>query len=227
MAADRRLATIAEMIRKGDRVADIGSDHAYLPILLVKSGISPSAIACDVSDGPINNARANIERSGVFNVAVRKGDGLAAVSPYDADTFVIAGMGGDLIIKILSGCDWIKNSRYELILQPMTSAEDLRKYLTENGFPITEERAVTSAGRIYTIIKAVYSGVRTECDPLFYYVGMLPRNIGAQERKYISRKRRILAKLSDDISSIDTEKERYSRLLSVIEQMDRLLCEEE
>ena len=86
---------------------------------------------------------------------------------------------------------------------------------------------MTSAGRIYTIIKAVYSGVRTECDPLFYYVGMLPRNIGEQERKYISRKRRILAKLSDDISSIDTEKERYSRLLSVIEQMDRLLCEEE
>lgn len=226
MPANSRLVKIAEMIRKGDRVADIGSDHAYLPIFLVKSGISPFAFACDVSDGPINNARANIERSGVFNVAVRKGDGLAAVAPDEADTFVIAGMGGDLIIKILSAAEWIKSEKYELILQPMTSAEDLRKFLLENGFSITKECAVTSAGRIYTVIKACYTGETKECDPYFYYVGMLTENMGDDEKKYIMRKRKILAKLASDISCIDTEKERYVRLSNVIKKIDGLLGSE-
>lgn len=222
MSANSRLVKIAELIRKGDRVADIGSDHAYLPIFLVKSGISPFAFACDVSDGPLNNARANIERSGVFNVEVRKGDGLAAVAPDEADTFVIAGMGGDLIIKILSAAEWIKLDKYELILQPMTSAEDLRKYLLENGFSIKNERAVTSAGRIYTVIKACYTGQIKECDSYFYYVGMLTENMGDDERKYIMRKRRILAKLAGDISGIESEKERYVRLSKVIEKIDGL-----
>ena len=101
MALNSRLSKIAEMVRKGDRVADIGTDHAYLPVYLVKSGISPFAYACDVVDGPLCNACKNIESAAVENICIRKGDGLAAVAPSEVDTLVIAGMGGDLIMRIL------------------------------------------------------------------------------------------------------------------------------
>ena len=223
MSVDSRLLKIAGMVRRGDRVADIGTDHAYLPVYLVKNSISSKVFACDIADGPVENALANIKRSSVDNVEVRKGNGLAAVAPGEADTFIIAGMGGDLIISILDSSPWIKNPAYELILQPMTSVEDMRYYLCQNGFTISEERAVRSAGRIYTVIKAVYTGKIQPCEPLFYYIGDLDKNMGEDELAYIKRKRRILATLADDIKNIESRKEKYENLIGVIADIDRLL----
>ncbi|MBO5909108.1 MAG: SAM-dependent methyltransferase, partial [Clostridia bacterium] len=198
MALNSRLSRIAEMVRKGDRVADIGTDHAYLPVYLVKSGISPFVYACDVVDGPLLNARKNIESAAVENICIRKGDGLAAVAPSEVDTLIIAGMGGDLIIRILEAAPWICNSRYEFLLQPMTSAEDLRCYLYENGFDIVAERAVCSQGRVYSVIKAVFKGKTKKCTPFKYYFGELINNISEDELVYIKRKRRILSELYEE-----------------------------
>ena len=155
MPLNSRLQKIAGMIREGDRVADIGTDHAYLPVFLIKEGKCPHVFACDVSDGPLKRAADNIKKSEVSGVTLRKGDGLAAVEPDEVDTVVIAGMGGDLIARILEAAEWSKNARYEFIVQPMTSAEDLREYLCSAGFEVVVEEAVESQGRIYTVMNEV------------------------------------------------------------------------
>lgn len=218
MAPNSRLMMIAGMIREGDRVADIGTDHAYLPVFLVKSGKCPVAFACDVSDGPLKTAEQNVKRSGVEGIVLRKGDGLAAVDGLEIDTAVIAGMGGDLIVKILSACEWVKNERYELILQPMTSVEDLRLYLLENGFCVKEERAVLSQGRIYTVMKVVFDGVKRECTPLFYYFGLLTENVTEAELTYIKRKRRIIKTLAKDLMNVERKTEDYRIISEALEE---------
>lgn len=223
MSLDSRLFKIAGMIRRGDRVADIGTDHAYLPVFLIRSGISKRVFACDVADGPLENAKANIERSNVRGIELRKGDGLAAVNAEEADTFVLAGMGGDLIAEIISAAPWVKNRKYELILQPMTSAEELRRYLCDNGFLIKEERAVSSLGRIYTVMKVGYTGERMMCGPLFYYFGKLTDAPGEDELIYIKRKRRIISKLAADIEGVERKAEQYGLLNTALEALEGLI----
>lgn len=223
MSVNSRLLKIAGMIRSGDRVADIGTDHAYLPVFLLKNGIAQKAFACDIGDGPLENARLNIERSNVDGIELRKGDGLKAVGPDEIDTAVLAGMGGDLMARIISDTGWIKNTRYELILQPMTAVEELRQYLCENGFAIVKECAVMSQGRIYTVIKAVFDGKTRACDPIFRFIGRLPENMGEDELGYIKRKRRIIGKLADDIKNIESEKQRFCELTAAADGIDRIL----
>lgn len=223
MSVDNRLKKIAGMVSVGSTVADIGTDHAYLPVFLVKEGIVSKAFACDVVDGPLENARINIEKSGVSGITVRKGDGLNAVKPFEADTFIIAGMGGDLIARILTDSPWIKNEKYELILQPMTAVEDLREYLCRNGFEITLEQAVKSQGRIYTVMKVRFCGKVTDCSPLFYFFGKLIDTIGEDELIYINRKRRIIKELAEDINGIESQQVKYNRLVEAIAEIDKIL----
>lgn len=220
MALNSRLLKIAQMVRKGDRVADIGTDHAYLPVYLLKEKIATYAFACDVADGPLENARKNIEKTAIDGIALRKGDGFSAVQPHEADTFVLAGMGGDLIVKLIDAAPWVKNSKYQFLLQPMTSVEDVRSYLCEQGFEISEERAVKSQGRVYTVIKTVFTGEITECQPLFYYLGKLTENIGEDEMAYIIRKRRLVGELAENIKNVDEK--RYQMLLGVMADIDKL-----
>lgn len=223
MSVDNRLRKIAGMVLEGATVADIGTDHAYLPVFLVKQGIISKAFACDVVDGPLENAHDNIEKSGVSGITVRKGDGLNAVKPCEADTFIIAGMGGDLIARILSDAVWIKDEKYELILQPMTAVEDLREYLLKNGFEITLEQAVKSQGRIYTVMKVRFTGKVADCSPLFYFFGKLTDNIGEDELVYINRKRRIIANLAEEIKNIESQRLKYNRLVDALDGIDSLL----
>ncbi len=223
MSVDNRLKKIAGMVRRGSTVADIGTDHAYLPVFLVKEGIIDKAFACDVSDGPLENARINIEKSGVSGIITRKGDGLNAVEPFEADTFIIAGMGGDLIARILGASPWIRDEKYDLILQPMTAVEDLREYLCLNGFEIILEQAVKAQNRIYTVMKVRFSGKALESSPLFYFFGKLIDNIGEDELVYINRKRRIIGELAEQIVDIDSQKVKYNRLVEAIEEIDKII----
>lgn len=223
MSVDNRLQKIAGMIRHGAVVADIGTDHAYLPVFLVRNKIAVRAFACDVSDGPLENARATVKRFGVDNIIIRKGDGLSAVLPDEADTFVIAGMGGDLIARILTAAPWIKNAKYELILQPMTAVEDLREYLCKNGFNILCECAVKAQGRVYTVMKVKFTGEVIQCDPLFYFCGRLGENLGEDELAYITRKRRIIDKLAKDLSEVEDKKDHLKVLKEALVGIDRLI----
>ncbi len=172
---DSRLRIAAEFVRQGSRVADIGTDHAFLPVALVSEGRSPSAIASDVRQGPAENARRNIAEAALSDrISVRLGNGLATVGPDEVDDIVIAGMGGETVAAILEQAPWVKNERYRLILQPMTRAEKLRAYLFQNGFTVEEERVTCVGGHWYTVLCASYIGRMIEADEALCYVGRIP-----------------------------------------------------
>ncbi len=172
MELSRRLSCLAATVRPGSRVADIGTDHALLPVFLVQNGICPSAIAVDVRPGPAAAAQKAVDAAGLRDtVAVRLGDGLAPVSPDEVEDVVIAGMGGETMVDILSAADWLLSDRYHLILQPMTRVEMLHRFLYEHGFAIIEEHLVTDAGHRYVYLTARYAALPPVTDPFVHWRG--------------------------------------------------------
>ncbi len=163
-----RLCSAVPYITRGGCVADIGTDHAYLPIYLVREGIAACAVACDINEGPIRSARANIDAAGFSGVIdTLLTDGLHGVDAYAPDDVLIFGMGGELIVKILSEAPWVRNASVGLILQPMSRANILRRFLAENGFCIIGE-TISFEEKYYQTIAARYTGERyayseTEC----------------------------------------------------------------
>lgn len=213
---DERLLCAASLVRQGSRVADIGTDHAYLPIYLVESGRSPSAIASDIRVGPADSARKNVAAAGLCDrIEVRLGDGLSGIAPDEVDDIVIAGMGGETIAAILQGAEWVKDAHYRLILQPMTRAEDLRRYLLTNGFEIDEERVVPDGRRLYTVMAATYTGANPVTDEAAYYRGKLPPEGMALLKKDIAR----LQKKADGCRAAGKEHEAatYTALIDRLE----------
>ena len=159
IALQPRLRLLAEMTPSGGRLADIGTDHGYLPVWLLQEGRIPSAIASDVGAEPLEHARRTAEEYETQGLDFRLCDGLSGIEPEETDTVVIAGMGGETIAEIISGTQWLK-SGVNLVLQPMTRAGYLRKWLYKNGFEIAEEKAVIQDRFIYTAIRAFYSGYK-------------------------------------------------------------------
>ncbi len=156
---DKRLQSAVPYIKKGGRIADIGTDHAYLPIYLVREGIVSGALAADINLGPILSARANIEAAGLFDrIETLQTDGLHGVESYAPDDILVFGMGGELIVKILSEAPWVRDERIGLILQPMSRVSTLRGWLLENGFSILGE-SLTDSAKFYQTIYARYDGV--------------------------------------------------------------------
>ena len=153
----RRLNTVASMVTPGNTVADVGCDHGYLPIMLVREGIAPSAIAMDVRPGPLSRAKAHIEEYGLTTkIETRLSDGLSGLSSGECDTLVIAGMGGPLIEKILGDAPSKARSFKEMVLGPQSDVPHFRRWLYENGFSIIDEAMVCEEGKYYPLIKAVY-----------------------------------------------------------------------
>ncbi|MBQ7980627.1 MAG: Nif3-like dinuclear metal center hexameric protein [Oscillospiraceae bacterium] len=169
---DKRLNLCAEFV-KGDRICDIGTDHAYLVAELLSSGRCSTAVAADINEGPLAAARATLEKAGVLDRAeVILSDGLKSVPESGITDIVIAGMGGELISRILEACDWLDGKN--LILQPMTQAPHLIKWLYGNGFEIVEQRAVIDGRFCYTVINAVKTNAASiSVTPLFEQLGKL------------------------------------------------------
>lgn len=184
---DKRLATVASMVRRGSRVADIGTDHAYLPVYLVQAGVCPCGIAADIRTGPLEAARRAVSEAGLTDViALRLGDGLAPVAADETDDIVIAGMGGETIAEILSAADWVKDTRLRLVLQPMTRAEELRRWLLTSGFAITEERLVRDGHRLYPVMAAAYTAAEPETDEFAFYAGFFSAEEGRPYREMMA-----------------------------------------
>ena len=194
-------------------------------IFLIKEGKAKKVFACDVSDGPLQRAAENIEKSGVDGITLRKGDGLSAVEPNEVDTVVIAGMGGDLIARILEAAKWSKDERYDFIVQPMTSAEDLREYICKAGFCVTAEEAVESQGRIYTVMKLKYSGEIRECAPVFRYFGKLLENPKEPEFIYIRRMFRILQLLNKKLKHVVGKTAQVEEIETALKHVEGLIEE--
>lgn len=167
----KRLRRAADFVRKGSVVADVGTDHAYLPITLLLEGNAVRAVASDIHKGPLLRAKQNI---GAWNLTDKIDtvltDGLLGIRPYAPTDILILGMGGELIARILQDATWTKDSTLRLILQPMTHPEAVRRFLWENGYTI-EEEALIEEEKIYQILCASYTGVREEFSSLALLVG--------------------------------------------------------
>lgn len=153
MEISRRLQKIAEYIPQGSRVADIGSDHAYLPTYLVGTGQSTYIVAGEVNEGPFQSARNRVKACGLEDfVKVRKGDGLEVIAAGEVDAIVIAGMGGSLITRILSdGREKLKEIN-RLVLQPNVGEHIVRRFCMENGWQLIAEEILEEEGKIYEIL---------------------------------------------------------------------------
>ncbi len=150
-----RLDALLKILQNSKSVADIGCDHAYLSILLARSDENKKIIGADIKEGPLNKARENVERFGLSDrIELRLGDGLAPLKTGEVDTIVIAGMGALVISGILSEGGHIAKKSDRLVLQPMSSAHELREFLYKNGYIIENEVLVREDRRIYTIIIA-------------------------------------------------------------------------
>ena len=158
MKLSKRLQTIADFVKKGAVVADIGTDHAHIPIYLIKNNIISRAYACDINAGPLEKAKENINYYGVKNIELRLSNGLEKLKTDEADTFIIAGMGGELITDILERGRRFFDTERKFILSPHTKTDEVRKYLLSNGFEITKEDMCIDEGKFYTVMEAVYIG---------------------------------------------------------------------
>ena len=151
-----RLLACCGYIRQGDRVADIGCDHGYLGINLLKNGIARSVIAADVNEGPLQSAMRNSVKFGVRSkMSFHLSDGVQNI-PRDFDVMVCAGMGADTMISILSAAPWLQNSAQRIILQCQSKRPELRQWLYANGYHISRETLAQDGKFIYTIMEVVY-----------------------------------------------------------------------
>ena len=151
-----RLLACCNFVCKGDRVADIGCDHGYLGIHLLTNGIAASMIESDVAPGPLESARRNAKKYSVESaMTFCLSDGVKDI-PRDFDTLVCAGMGGDTMVHILTDAPWLKNKQYRMILQCQSKTPLLRRYLSENGWRITEEAVLKEGKFLYTVMQVTY-----------------------------------------------------------------------
>lgn len=154
-----RMQTVADMVQPGGRVCDIGCDHAFVSIYLVANGIADHVIASDVRTGPCAIARDNIARWGMDDrIDLRLGDGLGTVKPGETDSIIIAGMGGILITDILDAGRAVVNTAKQLVLQPQSELEHVRRYIHEQGWNITDEKMLVDAGKYYVVMSVDVSG---------------------------------------------------------------------
>ena len=155
-----RLQRIADYVLPGSTVIDVGTDHAYIPIWLLQNGISASAYATDIRTGPLQRAAKDAEDAGVSNrLTLLLCDGLSECPPDAVDTVIIAGMGGETMMGILSAAPWVLQKH--LILQPQTKYFELRAFLAENGYAIRDASLVYDTGRIYRVWQ-IEAGENTE-----------------------------------------------------------------
>lgn len=170
-----RLQLLADMVPPGGCVADVGTDHGYLPVYLLQHRRVARAIASDIGEAPLRHARSTAAEYGIEGIDFRLSDGLRDIRAHEADTIVMAGMGGETMIAILSAAPWTKDGRHTLLLQPMTKAELLRPWLADSGYAFTEERLVADKGFLYPVI-AVTGGAMMPLTEVEARAGILLEN---------------------------------------------------
>ncbi len=220
-----RLSAVASLIPDGSSIADIGTDHAYLPISLISSGKCRRAIAADIAPAPLAIAKDNIESAKLSHkINCVLSDGMQALSANDADTFIIAGMGGETIADILDKCKFSKNPEFTYVLQPMSRKEALRKYLFDNGFSILTELLAREGDKIYTVFSAKYIGEATVYTHFDLIFGKMPPTDSPHFYLYLEKEySRLKRQYDGQIASASSNEQSVSQLSNVISQIERIL----
>ena len=156
MELSKRLKAVAELVTPGQKIADIGTDHAYIPIWLVEEKRAVSAIAMDINQGPLAKAKENIELHGLSSyIETRLSGGMKKLCPNEADSVIIAGMGGGLVMKILEDVKEKPLGIREWILQPQSELRRVREYLLASGYQVIAEDMVLDEGKFYPMMKVI------------------------------------------------------------------------
>ena len=208
-----RLYKIASFVSEGKRVADIGTDHGYIPVYLLNKGTIPFAILADINKGPLENARKEVRHNGLEDkTELRLGSGIEVLEKGEVDEIIIAGMGGALIADILEAKKEVAQSTEKLILQPMQAQEELRKYLLNNG---------------YEIMTARYTGKNNvPSDEIYYEVGeKLLNNKNELFKEFVEKKIRTNRAILEKFEGIDNEniRKRREEVESKIEKLEKML----
>lgn len=221
----KRLDMVADMVRDSVRLADIGTDHAYLPAYLIQKGKIKSAIACDLRENPLENARQTLVKYKTQDkIDLKISNGLDELEPFSVDDIVIAGMGGMLIVDILSRCNWIKNKNINLILQPMAHVEQVRKYLIDNGFEIIRENATIDSHKNYVAINTKFTGNKfSNITKSFYYIGKLDECNSPYATSFLTMQRDRLKRRADSLYKKDINNNESKELYAIIRDIERCL----
>ncbi len=223
MEISERLKKVASFVRTSRTIADIGTDHGYIPIYLCLEEVIDKAIACDVNREPVRRAECNINMYRLGNVIeTRLGDGLKPLKMGEVEGAVIAGMGGMLIVEILDECIEKTAALSELVLQPQTDVDKVRKYLHKIGFKIDDEAMIFEDGIYYNIIRAVHGKEKyeNETDYIFGKINIERKN--AVLKEFIEKDMAKTDKIIEKLKEADTynSKKRIKDL-----QIYRKLCE--
>lgn len=209
---DGRLALCASFVREGARVADIGTDHAYLPVWLCKTGVIKEALACDIGQEPLQNGIKTVYKYGAQgSVRTRLCNGLSGVKSDEADDIVIAGMGGETIAQIIDGWEFSKAPGKRFILQPMTRCRELIEFLCLNGFEILRQECCRERGKVYTVMLVSFTGRALEPPEIFTYLGRLSPNEKPLDREFAQRQLR-------DLENKSKGNEAYKKICAAIKK---------
>ena len=224
----KRLTALANMVTDGNRLADIGTDHGYIPIYLCQTGKIPSALAMDIGKGPLQQAQTHIAEHGLSEqIKTRLSDGMAALQFGEADTILIAGMGGGLVMKILSEGAEKLTGKEELILQPQSEIALVREFLRVRNFQILNEDMILEDGKYYPMMRAV----KTEQDETWnrlndqtiavcdIYGPLLLRNGNPVLRRFLVRQH---GQLTQILQTLEAQKESEQIIRRIAEVQEKL-----
>ena len=230
MELSKRLDLIVNHIKDCDTLVDVGTDHGYIPIYVIKNGICKSAIASDINKDPLDKAKLNAIFEEVDEkIDTRLGGGLSTVEVNEVDACVIAGMGGNLIRDILEA-DKEKGKGFKfLILQPAQNPEVLREYLYTNGYEVIEEDLCIDEDKYYELFKVrVKEGEETSLDPIYYEISpKLLRDRHPLMKDYITYKKekyeKILGFIEDDTESAEARKNELEAKINILTNLENYL----
>lgn len=226
MEISLRLKTIAGMVDTCECVADIGTDHGYVPIYLIKNDVCSKAIASDINKGPVEKARLNVKLEGLDNkIQCRLGGGLSTIKPGEVQGIVIAGMGGNLIRDIIEeGIDILKKAKFA-VLQPVQNPEVLREYIYRKGYKIIDEELCIEDNKLYEIIKIGYDEKIEDIDSIYYEIGKtLVQKRHPLVNRYIEMKVERYIKILENITEeSESAKSRKLEVKSKIEKLEEML----
>lgn len=219
-----RLLTVASLVTKGNVLADVGTDHGYIPIYLLQKELIPRAIAMDINAGPLERAKEHVAQFGLGDyIETRLSDGVNALTPGEADSILIAGMGGGLVLHILSDGEAVCRQAKELILQPQSELERVRAYLWMNGYVILEENIVLEDEKFYPMLRVQYQGVVDEVsagNELFcrYGKGLLEAAHPVLFQ-YLEREKKVYTEIKENLGKTklsDKKKERFMEVEEIL-----------
>ena len=219
----KRLMTAAALVTQGYTLADVGTDHGYIPIYLLQQEKIPSAIAMDINEGPLERAKEHIALYGLqAYIQTRLSDGVAALKPGEVEAVLIAGMGGGLVMHILKDGEKVCQSAKELILQPQSEIERVREFLREEGYTILAEDMVYEDGKFYPMMKVQYQGENENAQKApevlklsDLYGGLLLQNRHPVLKTFLEKEKLIYTGIKENLAKQPASEKIRTRLAEV------------